>query len=326
MNENKIIDLANTAASTETEVHTEEPAAEPVEQKNNLMDLIMEEVAKINPMFGGFEELAAMLALPDDQFNLLSSYFLDELERAMNSSNERLMLINLMTANGLNTNELATAYSSMIDEIDKALADIPEKKRDFLKSMMAIIINAMNDSEGASKRIIQIPITVEEDAIIPTYARNGDAGMDVYSTIDIDVAPGQTVLIPTGLRMAIPYGYEIQVRNKSGIALKTKLRVANTPGTIDAGYRDEIGIIIENIDSPIADIEYEFNEKGQPIIKSILHGKSYHIKKKQKIAQLVLSEVPSAAFYEVNDLNEFGESRGGGFGSTGLKKEENGKD
>lgn len=326
MNENKIIDLANTAASTETEVHTEEPAAEPVEQKNNLMDLIMEEVAKINPMFGGFEELAAMLALPDDQFNLLSSYFLDELERAMNGSNERLMLINLMTANGLNTNELATAYSSMIDEIDKALADIPEKKRDFLKSMMAIIINAMNDSEGASKRIIQIPITVEEDAIIPTYARNGDAGMDVYSTIDIDVAPGQTVLIPTGLRMAIPYGYEIQVRNKSGIALKTKLRVANTPGTIDAGYRDEIGIIIENIDSPIADIEYEFNEKGQPIIKSILHGKSYHIDKGQKIAQLVLSEVPSAAFYEVNDLNEFGESRGGGFGSTGLKKEENGKD
>lgn len=326
MENNKIIDLANTAASTETEVHTEEPAAEPVEQKNNLMDLIMEEVAKINPMFGRFEELAAMLALPDDQFNLLSSYFLDELERAMNSSNERLMLINLMTANGLNTNELATAYSSMTEEIDKALADIPEKKRDFLKSMMAIIINAMNDSEGASKRIIQIPITVEEDAIIPTYARNGDAGMDVYSTIDIDVAPGQTVLIPTGLRMAIPYGYEIQVRNKSGIALKTKLRVANTPGTIDAGYRDEIGIIIENIDSPIADIEYEFNEKGQPIIKSILHGKSYHIDKGQKIAQLVLSEVPSAAFYEVNDLNEFGESRGGGFGSTGLKKEENGKD
>ena len=326
MENNKIIDLANTAVSTETESPTEELAAEPVEQKNNLMDLIMEEIAKINPMFGGFEELAAMLALPDDQFELLSTYFLDELERSMNSSNERLMLINLMTANGLNTNELATAYSSMTDEIDKALADIPEKKRDFLKSMMAIVINAMNDSEGASKRIIQIPITVEKDAIILTYARNGDAGMDVYSTIDIDVAPGQTVLIPTGLRMAIPYGYEIQVRNKSGIALKTKLRVANTPGTIDAGYRDEIGVIIENIESPIADIEYEFNENGQPIIKSILHGKSYHIDKGQKIAQLVLSEVPSAAFYEVNDLNEFGESRGGGFGSTGLKKEENGED
>ena len=326
MENNKVIDLANTAISTEAEVSTEELVAEPVEQKNNLMDLIMEEVAKINPMFGGFEELAAMLALPDDQFELLSTYFLDELERSMNSSNERLMLINLMTANGLNTNELATAYSSMVDEIDKALVDVPEKKRDFLKSMMAIIINAMNDSEGASKRIIQIPITVENDGIIPTYARNGDAGMDVYSTIDVDVAPGQTVLIPTGLKMAIPYGYEIQVRNKSGIALKTKLRVANTPGTIDAGYRDEIGIIIENIESPIADIEYEFNENGQPIIKSILYGKSYHIDKGQKIAQLVLSEVPNAAFYEVNDLNEFGESRGGGFGSTGLKKEENGED
>ena len=117
MNENKIIDLVNTAVSTEAESPTEELAAEPVEQKNNLMDLIMEEIAKINPMFGGFEELAAMLALPDDQFELLSTYFLDELERSMNSSNERLMLINLMTANGLNTNELATAYSSMIDSI-----------------------------------------------------------------------------------------------------------------------------------------------------------------------------------------------------------------
>ena len=326
MENNKIIDLADTTISTETEVPTEELAVEPVEQKNNLMDLIMEEVARINPMFGGFEELAAMLALPDDQFELLSTYFLDELERSMNSSNERLMLINLMTANGLNTNELATAYSSMVDEIDKALADVPEKKRDFLKSMMAIVINAMNDSEGASKRIIQIPIIVEEGGIIPTYARNGDAGMDVYSTIDVDIAPGQTVLIPTGLKVAIPYGYEIQVRNKSGIALKTKLRVANTPGTIDAGYRDEIGIIIENIESPIADIDYVFDENGQPIIKSILHGKSYHIDKGQKIAQLVLSEVPSAAFYEVNDLNEFGKSRGGGFGSTGLKKEENGED
>lgn len=326
MENNKVIDLANIAISTEAEVPTEELAAEPVEQKNNLMDLIMEEVAKINPMFGGFEELAAMLALPDNQFELLSIYFLDELERAMNNSNERLMLIKLMTENGLNTNELATTYSSMVDEIDKALADVPEKKRDFLKSMMAIVINAMNDSEGASKRIIQIPIIVEEGGIIPTYARNGDAGMDVYSTIDVDVAPGQTVLIPTGLKMAIPYGYEIQVRNKSGIALKTKLRVANTPGTIDAGYRDEIGIIIENIESPIADIEYEFNENGQPVIKSILYGKSYHIDKGQKIAQLVLSDVPSAAFYEVNDLNEFGESRGGGFGSTGLKKEENGED
>ena len=326
MENNKVIDLADKTISTEAEVPTEELVAESVEQKNNLMDLIMEEVARINPMFGGFEELAAILALPDKQFELLSNYFLDELERSMNSSNERLMLINLMTANGLNTNELATAYSSMVDEIDKALAHVPEKKRDFLKSMMAIVINAMNDSEGASKRIIQIPITVEEGGIIPTYARNGDAGMDVYSTIDVDIAPGQTVLIPTGLKMAIPYGYEIQVRNKSGIALKTKLRVANTPGTIDAGYRDEIGIIIENIESPIADIDYVFDENGQPIIKSILHGKSYHIDKGQKIAQLVLSEVPSAAFYEVNDLNEFGESRGGGFGSTGLKKEENGED
>lgn len=289
-----------------------------------LMDTILEEISKINPVFGGFEELGAILSLPDDQFNLLANYFLDELERALNSSNERLMLINLMAANGLNTVDLETAYESMINEIDKALNDIPEAKRNFLKSMMAIIINSMNDIEGTAKRIIEIPVEINEGAIMPTYARNGDAGMDVYSMIDAEIKPGETILVPTGIKMAIPYGYEIQVRNKSGIALKTKLRVANTPGTIDSGYRDEIGIIIENIDSPIKDITYEFNENGQPIIKSILHGQSYFIEKGQKIAQLVLSEVPKAALYKVDNVSEFGENRGGGFGSTGLK--ENGKD
>lgn len=297
---------------------------EEITDDKNLMDIILEEVSKINPMFGGFEELGTMLALPDDQFNLLSNYFLDELERAMNSSNEKLMLINLMTANGLTTEQLGQAYGAMINEIDEVLKDIPEIKRDFLKSMMAIIINSMSDAEGTSKRIVQIPAELANEAIMPTYARNGDAGLDVYSMIDADIAPGETLLVPTGIKVAIPYGYELQVRDKSGIALKTKLRVANAPGTIDCGYRSEIGIIIENIESPVADIDYEFNDKGEVIIKSILHGKSYHIEKGQKIAQLVLSEVPKAAFYEVNSVAKMGENRGGGFGSTGLK--ENGKD
>ena len=80
-----------------------------------------------------------------------------------------------------------------------------------------------------------------EDAIIPTYANEGDSGMDVYAAEDVLIEPGQTVIVPTGIKLAIPKGYEIQVRPRSGISYKTPLRISNSPGTIDSGYRDELG-------------------------------------------------------------------------------------
>jgi len=112
------------------------------------------------------------------------------------------------------------------------------------------------------------------------------------------------------------------VRPKSGLSAGTKLRVANAPGTVDAGYRDEIKVIIENVEPPIKDITYEeiFNEDGtieSLKVTSILYGSSYTIGKGQKFAQLVLSEVPKAVLYEVEKVGEIGEDRGGGFGSTG---------
>ena len=160
---------------------------------------------------------------------------------------------------------------------------------------------------------------ISKDAILPKYAYKDDAGMDIFALEDIEVKPGETKLIPTGIKVAIPIGYELQVRPKSGRALKTKLRVANTPGTIDSGYRDEIGVIIENIEPPIKDITYEFDSHGRPIITSIEHGRPFIIEKGSKFAQLVLSEVPTASFYKVDDVGKIGENRGGGFGSTGVK-------
>lgn len=292
-------------------------------EKTNLIDTVLEVLEKINPSFGSFEDLGAMLALPDEQFELLGTYFLNEMEKALNNSNERLALTNIMSTCGLNVEDLKQHYQAAAEEIDEKLSDFPAAKKDFLKAMLAMIINAIEDADGATKKIVQIPIELSDEAIMPSYAREGDAGLDVYSMIDVDVAPGQTVLIPTGIKVAIPIGYELQVRDKSGIALKTKLRVANAPGTIDSGFRSEVGVIIENIEPPIKNITYDFEENGKPIITSILHGKSYHIEKGQKIAQLVLSEVPSAAFFKVNSVADFGVDRQGGFGSTGLK--ENGK-
>ena len=129
---------------------------------------------------------------------------------------------------------------------------------------------------------------------MPGYAHEGDAGLDLYSTIDHVLQPGARVLIPTGLKMAIPHGYEGQVRPKSGLALTHGITVLNTPGTVDAPYRGEVGVILINLDPKAA----------------------YEIKKGEKVAQMVFNKVEYATFTVAAELTDT--TRGaGGFGSTG---------
>lgn len=263
--------------------------------------------------------IASLLALPDELFETISEAFLFELEKQFNNSNLKLTIATALQLEGINSDNITETISKITTSIDE-IEELPENRKNFLKRIILIGLNAGAEAMGSSKKNISIPIELcHKDAKIPLYANDTDAGMDIYALEDITINPGETVLIKTGLKVAIPVGYELQVRPKSGRALKTKLRVANTPGTIDSGYRDEIGVIIENIEHPIQNIEYEFNEKGTPIIKSILHGKSYTINKGDKFAQLVLNEVPHVVFYEVENISEIKGDRHGGFGSTGLK-------
>lgn len=156
---------------------------------------------------------------------------------------------------------------------------------------------------------------IREGVKLPYYANTYDAGMDVCAAEEIIIEPGQTVVIPTGLKFAIPEGYEIQVRPRSGISLKTPLRIANSPGTIDAGYRDELGIIMSNSSIVSNDknaddylgLDSKGNQKG-----------TYIIRKGERIAQLVLAEVPRMNLKIVDSVKDIGTDRGGGFGSTGL--------
>lgn len=158
-----------------------------------------------------------------------------------------------------------------------------------------------------------------EGAVIPAYARPGDAGMDVCSAVDMLIHPGETIVIPTGLKLAIPEGYEIQVRPRSGISLKTPLRLANTPGTIDSGYRDELGIIMTNTSEAAqcstVDIFYadeKSNRKG-----------TYQIRQGDRIAQIVLQRVPQIRFSVVDSVKGIGTDRGGGYGSSGVGRSMN---
>lgn len=295
----------------------------PMEEKEHttsFFEELFDNLGDIDSNLGDFEEIVTLLSLPDEQFNVISELFLDELQKALNSSTGKLQLLQGVSGVGNDVDDLIAAYEAVIEQIEVQLKDVSQPKKDFLKRMMAIIINTVSSGEGAVKKLIKIPIQLcHPEAKIPTYANIGDAGLDIYALDDYTINPGETKLIPTGIKVAIPRGYELQVRPKSGRALKTKLRVANTPGTIDCGYRDEVGVIIENVDAPIKDITYDFDEKGNIIIKSILHGSPFYIEKGTKFAQLVLNEVPTASFMQVEDIREIEGDRNGGFGSSGLK-------
>ncbi len=132
------------------------------------------------------------------------------------------------------------------------------------------------------------------DAVLPAYAHPSDAGMDVRSVADIVISPGGRALVPTGLVAIIPPMYEIQVRPRSGLALKHGVTVLNTPGTIDSGYRGEIGVILAN-----------FGDK------------EFSVSKGDKVAQLVFAPVVQPEVVETDTIDET--DRGaGGFGSTGV--------
>ena len=136
-------------------------------------------------------------------------------------------------------------------------------------------------------------LTHGEGLELPRYATDGAAGMDVLAAEDVTLAPGARHAVATGLAVAIPRGYEIQVRPRSGLALKHGISVPNTPGTIDSDYRGELKVILIN------------------------HGADpFEIKRGDRIAQLVLAPVTVAEWDEVAELDETGRGSGG-FGSTG---------
>ena len=145
---------------------------------------------------------------------------------------------------------------------------------------------------------------LNEDAVIPKYAHEGDAGFDLSAIVlerdcmgkmtdTVNIAPGEKYIAKTGLAFAVPNGYELQVRPRSGLAYKHGITVINSPGTVDSGYRGEVMVILLNT------------------------GKnSFEIKSGDRIAQAVINKLPTVSIREVEDLDET-ERGEGGFGSTG---------
>ena len=288
------------------------------QERKVTLEEILNSIQKVDPSNGGMEEIATILSLPEEHFAILAPIFLSELDKSFSKVNDKLIMAQIMNAAGTKVEDVVAQYNSFCKEIDEQMKDaLTAQKRSFLKELLAIIYNAVSETEGITKRNILIPIEYcHENAKMPAYAHLTDAGMDVFATEEITINPGETKLIPLGIKCALPMGYELQVRPKSGRSLKSKLRIANTPGTIDAGYRDEIGVIVDNIDPFIKSAEMDENGR----LYNVEFGSSITIGAGEKFAQLVLSEVPKAVFYEVETVANIGEeNRGGGFGSTGDK-------
>ncbi len=142
---------------------------------------------------------------------------------------------------------------------------------------------------------VQVLVTrLDPNLPLPNYAKAGDAGADIVSRIDIELAPGERALVPTGISIALPDGFVALVHPRSGLAIKHGVTIVNAPGTVDAGYRGELQVILINHDP----------------------RESVSFKRGDRIAQLVIQRVERAEFIEVNSLPG-SERAGDGFGSTG---------
>jgi len=142
---------------------------------------------------------------------------------------------------------------------------------------------------------IDIPIELcRPGAVLPRYAHPTDGGMDITAPVELLIPAGATVIVPTGLKVAVPEGWMLLVFPRSGLSAKTGLRVANSPGLIDAGYRDEVGIILHNTGTV-----------------------DYLVDAGDRIAQFVMVPRTETCFSPVDCVAHLGDDRGGGFGHTG---------
>ena len=204
-----------------------------------------------------------------------------------------------------NSNELGfdpTAYEEILKQFEKIKLEAGiEPDDDYQKELEDILGIGFDDLEeeiyrSARTKTIEVEL-VHDDAVFPQYAYDSDSGFDLHSTQDLTIGPFGRILVPTGIKVSFDEGYEIQVRPKSGLAIKQGLTVLNTPGTVDQGYTGEIQVIV-------------FNTNNYTVM----------IPKGMKVGQAVLCPVINGKYVRFEKVDTLGEKDRGdnGFGSTGI--------
>jgi dUTP pyrophosphatase len=243
-----------------------------------------------------------VMSLPEDE-NLDSS--LEAYENLFNALENNQELINdlkrqyrMMDAD---IDHIAAEKEDFLHSVNTFLAEderLTLKKKELLTKFLIVVSKIFDKvTIDLNRETVNIAYEIcKPNAKEPTYAHEYDAGFDFYLPEDFTIkAHEYGKIAPTGIKMSIPSGYELQIRPRSGNSVKTTLRISNAPGTIDSGYCEEIGIICDNIGD-----------------------KDLTFKKGDRLAQGVLNVVPKGVFLKVEDITKIaGSNRNGGFGSTG---------
>lgn len=280
---------------------------------------ILDEVLN-NQEANGIEILAALLSLPDEQFEIIRPLFQEAMIDAYNDPKGQMQLVSAFAQSGISINDLINNMDQIIDElfVEDKNNEISESKRDFIRILFTSAINAISTSTINPAHVVEIPIEIcRENAKLPTYATEGSAAMDIYSPEEYTIDCGKTIIIPIGIKVAIPHGYALLVQPRSGMSARMKVRIPNSPGLIDEDYHDEIGVIVENIDPRVKDVDIYEPSDHLELVKE--YGGPITIGKGERFAQLRLVEVPRAQWKQVNSIGAFDNDHGSGFGSTGVK-------
>lgn len=260
--------------------------------KQSEKDLILEFLDLIPADFK--EDYNELFKLPDEKFSAAVKNIKEVLETVFKDpSYQETVLSTIRTSGG---NKDFSADKETLSEYIKRVktSTLSQSKKDFIELFLTNVIMVTSELVEVPRQRIEVEIKkLSENAKLPEYAHLTDAGADIFALEDTYIKPNDTKLVKTGIAVAIPVGYEIQIRPRSGLSLKTPLRVANTPGTIDADYRGEVCVIMWNSSNEAVKIEAG-----------------------DKIAQMVINEVPMIKWKEVTELSST-ERGTGGFGSTG---------
>lgn len=270
-----------------------------------------------DPDADGMAILTALLAIPDEQFEVLRPVFQDTMVNSYNDPQIQMQLVNLFAQAGISVEELINNNDEIINTIfNSNEIKLSEPKKDFIRTIFNAAVNSVSSSTINPAHVVNIPVEIcRENAKPPTYSTQGSAAMDIYSPEEYTINCGQTIIIPIGIKVSIPHGYALLIQPRSGLSARIKLRIANTPGLIDEDYHEEIGVIVENIDPPLKD--YQIQMDGEELLQGPLYGSPITIGKGERFAQMRLIEVPRVKWNVVSSLGVFDNDHGAGFGSTG---------
>lgn len=237
---------------------------------------------------------AQILDIPDSIFEANKEEFLKNIESGVDETTIDVLKRNCMLK-GLTKEQFVEETLAADDTFLKLIEEgkFSSAKKEVMVATFAKLEKLLKESLFRQK--IQVKFEkINPEVKLPTYAHPTDACADIYAAEEVSIKAGEVVLISTGFKMAVPEGYEVVIRPRSGLSIKSTLIIPNSPGTIDSGYRDEVKVPMRNV--------------GKNTVK---------IEKGDRIAQMTIKLSPMMDIVEVPSVAAVGEDRKGGFGSTG---------